>query len=220
MANANFTRDEVILALDVLYFSGQTNLSGKSASIMELSSLLRDLPIYPTDNRPESFRNPVGISDQINRFRNIEKWGKRFHVGEIFTIVDHEFADKRNELHQIAQAIRRNVPYFDSPFGDQTETEEFPEGALLGHLHRKVEIRDSAKLVPGKRCEICQIDTADIYPGCGNLMRMHLTVPITALDGKKRYGASDFITVCPNCHAALHRRRPWLTKENCGDLLR
>ena len=152
--------------------------------------------------------------------RLIEKWGKRFHVGEMFTIVDQEFAERRDELHQIAQSIRRNLQCFDVPFGYRAENNSFPEGVLLGHLHRVIEIRDSAKLKPTSRCDICQIDTSDIYPGCPSLMAMHLTVPITALDGKKRYDASEFITVCPNCHAALHRHRPWLTKENCGELLR
>lgn len=220
MANANFTRDEVILALDVLYFSGEQHLSGRKPAIQELSALLRQLPIHPAEAQPENFRNPVGVSDQINRFRNIEKWGKRFHVGEMFTIVDQEFAERRDELHQIAQSIRRNLQCFNVPFGYQAENYEFPEGVLLGHLHRVVEIRDSAKLKLGYRCDICQIDTNEIYPDCHSLMTMHLTVPVTALDGMKRYSAVDFITVCPNCHAALHRRRPWLTKENCGDLLR
>ena len=220
MANASFTRDEVILTLDVLYFSGEQHFSSRSPAIQELSTMLRLLPIYPIENKPENFRNPTGISDQINRFRNIEKWGKRFHVGEMFTIVDQEFAERRDELHQIAQSIRRNLQCFDVPFGYRAENNSFPEGVLLGHLHRVIEIRDSAKLKPTSRCDICQIDTSDIYPGCPSLMAMHLTVPITALDGKKRYDASEFITVCPNCHAALHRHRPWLTKENCGELLR
>lgn len=220
MANANFTRDEVILALDVLYFSGEQHFSGRTPAIQELSALLRKLPIHPAEDQPENFRNPVGVSDQINRFRNIERWGKRFHVGEMFTIVDQEFAERRDELHQIAQSIRRNLQSFDIPFGYRAENNSFPEGMLLGHLHCVIENRDSAKLKPNHRCDICQIDTDDIYPGCSNLMTMHLTVPVTALDGEKRYSATSFITVCPNCHAALHRRRPWLTKENCGDLLR
>ena len=192
MANASFTRDEVILALDVLYFAGNERLSKDSNRIIDLCALLQSLPIVPDAVRPPLFRTENGVSNQLMFF----------------------------ELHQIAEAIRRNVPYYTTTFGDQTENDAFPEGALLNHLHRIIEARDSNKLTPGKRCEICQIDTVDIYPSCPSLMTMHLMVPITALDGKKRYSASEFITVCPNCHTALHRRRPWLTKENCGDLLR
>lgn len=32
--------------------------------------------------------------------------------------------------------------------------------------------------------------------------------------------ADKFITVCPTCHAALHRIRPWKSKHNCGEILR
>ena len=221
MANASFTRDEVILALDVLYFAGNERLSKDSNRIIDLCALLQSLPIVPDAVRPPLFRTENGVSNQLMFFRRSMETGiKNSHLGEIFLQVAAEYENRHDELHQIAEAIRRNVPYYTTTFGDQTENDAFPEGALLNHLHRIIEARDSNKLTPGKRCEICQIDTVDIYPSCPSLMTMHLMVPITALDGKKRYSASEFITVCPNCHTALHRRRPWLTKENCGDLLR
>ena len=221
MANASFTRDEVILALDVLYCSGENRLNASSQEIVDLCALLHKLPIIPAVNRPPMFRTENGVSSQLMLFRRSYKTGiKEPNLGITFLQVAHEFENRRDELHQIAVAICRNLTSYDSTFGSPSERDGFPEGALLGHLHRVVETRDGAKLTPGKRCEICQIDTADIYPGCPSLMSMHLTVPVTALDGKKRYGASEFIAVCPNCHAALHRRRPWLTKENCGELLR
>ena len=43
MANASFTRDEVILALDVLYFSGEAHPTAQTAVIQELSALLNEL---------------------------------------------------------------------------------------------------------------------------------------------------------------------------------
>lgn len=216
MANASFTRDEVILALDVLYSNGGIAPEPESVEIQQLSRLLHRLPIHPVATRKKDFRTPTGVQAQISRYQH------RYEnmVGVMFYKIDSEFENRYDELHAIAKAIRRNVAAFEETiFGDPLEGEEFPEGILLGHLHRIVETRDSAKLVPGKRCEICQIDTSDIYPGYSSLMSMHLAVPITELDGNRRYQAKEFITVCPNCHAALHRRRPWLTKENCGELL-
>ena len=217
MANASFTRDEVILALDVLYRNGGVAPLADSAEMQSLSELLHKLPIHPLGTRKKDFRTPTGVQAQISRYQHRYS----YMVGAMFYEIDAEFENRHEELHLIADAIRRNVESFNQTiFGDPLEGDGFPEGMLLGHLHRIVETRDSAKLSSGNRCEICQIDTMEIYPGCPSLMTMHLTVPITALDGKKRYKASEFITVCPNCHAALHRRRPWLIKENCGDLLR
>lgn len=222
MANASFTRDEVILALDVLYFSEVPHPTVQTKVMQELSALLNRLPIHPLESRDERFRNPTGVARQINLFRASKKSRKRDpNVGTRFYEIDAEFDGRKGELHSIATAIRRNERLYRAiGFGNVAEAPEFPEGALLGHLHRIIETRDSAVLTPEKRCDICQIDTTDIYPGCPNLMRMHLTVPVTELDGARRYRAADFIAVCPNCHAALHQRRPWLTKERCGELLR
>lgn len=50
MANASFTRDEVILALDVLYYSDSQLLSKNSLVIAELCKLPQKLPIHPADN--------------------------------------------------------------------------------------------------------------------------------------------------------------------------
>lgn len=217
MANASFTRDEVILALDVLYSNSGITPKPESMKIQELAKVLHHLPIHPTETRKKDFRTPTGVQAQINRYQH--RYANM--VGSMFYEIDAEFEGRHDELHAIASAIRGNVASFNKTiFGDPLENEGFPEGSLLGHLHRVVETRDSAMLIPGKRCEVCQIETDDIYPDCPSLMRLHLTVPVTALDGNKKYGANDFITVCPNCHAALHRRRPWLTKANCGELLR
>lgn len=217
MANASFTRDEVILALDVLYSNNGITPKPESMEIQKLSELLQQLPIHPVETRKKDFRTPTGVQAQINRYQH--RYANM--VGSMFYEIDAEFEGRHDELHAIASAIRGNVVSFNETiFGDPLENEGFPEGFLLGHLHSVVEACDSVKFSPGIRCEVCQIKTDDIYPGCPSLMRLHLTIPVTALNGKKRYGAADFITVCPNCHAALHRRRPWLTKENCGELLR
>lgn len=222
MANAPFTRDEVILALDVLYSAGEDNLSPRSELIAGLSELLNLLPIYPKEKRPDNFRNCVGVSHQIERFKegySIER--KKWNVGTIFFEVDAEYTGRHNELHSIAQSIRRNLSYFNQfPFGGVLEQDGFPEGALLSHLHRLIELRDGQKISLEERCAVCQLEPEIIYKSCGSLLQNHLMIPPAELDGGKKYSAGQFMTLCPNCHAALHRFRPWLQKENCEELLR
>lgn len=50
MASASFTRDEVILALDVFYSSQKGRVTADSDEIKELSLLLNRLPIHPVEN--------------------------------------------------------------------------------------------------------------------------------------------------------------------------
>ena len=222
MANIKFSRDEAILTLDVLYSSNRSYLSPHSKEINELSKQLNSLPIYPKEKRPPNFRNCVGVSNQIQHFLNRDSSGaKGWNVGGIFFQVDSEYSERHEELHNVAEAIRRNSAYFlDYPFGDALEDLGFQEGILLGHIHRLIEARDSKKIPLSERCEICQIIPELIYKNCGTLLRHHLTVKPEELDWKKSYSNRDFITVCPNCHAALHRYRPWIDKTNFGELLR
>lgn len=222
MANAGFTRDEVILTLDVLYSAGEKSLSPRSEAIVALSKLLNQLPIHPADQKPDNFRNCVGVSHQIERFKEgYSRERKKWNVGALFFEVDAEYADRHEELHSIAQAIRRNLPYYSQiPFGGTLEQNGFPEGALLGHLHRLVEARDGQRVPLEERCAVCQLEPEIIYKPCGALLENHLLVHPAEIGGGKKYGAGKFMTVCPNCHAALHRFRPWLQRGNREKLFR
>lgn len=221
MANASFTRDEVILALDVLLQAEGSPLTAHSDSIKELCSLLQELPIHPRENRRADFRNETGVNRQIGLYKTSCRTGKRDpNVGELFFAVAQEFEDNTERLHSIAEAIRRSFSCYDSTFGSPSEEEGFPEGILLGHLHRIIEKRDGKKFAVKDRCLICQLEPELLYQPCGVLLEHHLTVDPVLMDSSKRYREADFITVCPNCHAALHRYRPWLNRDSCASLLR
>lgn len=221
MASASFTRDEVILALDVLYSSENGRVTADSDEIKELSLLLNRLPIHPLENRRADFRNPHGVAVQLSKFRSNCNTGKKDpHLGSVFFDVAFEYEDRIDELHSIAKAIRKNKEVFVSLFGSPLEDNGFPEGILLGHLHNIIEQRDGAKLELNDHCEICNSRPALCYRNVGPLLQNHLAVAPTLMDYSKKYRANSFLTVCPTCHAALHRYRPWLIKENCGDVLR
>lgn len=221
MASASFTRDEVILALDVFYSAGKNKVTADADEIKELSLLLNCLPIHPRENRRVDFRSPSGITTQLMRFRASCISGKKSHnIGDLFFDVAFEYEDKVTELHSIAKAIRKNREAFFSLFGSPLEDNGLPEGILLGHLHNIIEQRDGTKLAIKDSCEICNSRPTLYYRNVGQLLQNHLIVAPTLMDCSKKYTADSFLTVCPTCHAALHRYRPWLTKENCGDILR
>ncbi len=222
MVKVPFTRDEAILTLDALLSSGNDSLSPVSPVVIELSNLLNELPIHPMEKRAPFFRNPAGISSQIHNFEYKIKSNKNtFRVGAIFFRIYEEFQDCPERLHAIAEAIRKNKEFFPKQlFGSELEENDFPEGALLFHLHRVLEARDSRKIDLAERCEICRLNLSEVYkPVPGSFLGNHLLVPVTELDGSKHYKADDFITVCPNCHAVLHRYRPWVTREDIEKIL-
>lgn len=221
MASIAFTRDEIILSLDVLYSTERHRVSANSKEMVDLSALLNRLPIHSAENRRADFRTNTGITAQLDRFCRALSSGKNVgNVGSLFFEVYFEFEGRIGELHKIAEAIRRNEPYYSLRFGNQSEDFGFPEGILLGHMHRTIESQAIARLDLADHCEICSLKPDLYYIPCERLLQLHLIVPPIELNGKKSYGPENFITVCPTCHAALHRIRPWRTREDCGTILR
>lgn len=220
MASMSFTRDEVILALDILYSSENGRVYSDSEEMADLSALLNRLPIHPLEHRRLNFRNPHGITQQINLFRTAMKTGKRSpDLGIIFIEVATDYEDRHDELHKIAHTIRSNEAYYSVGYGSVYEDVGFPEGILLGHLHRTIEKRDGSKISLSDHCEICNMKPEIYYQPCGKLLQAHLIEDPIEMDGTKKYQGDKFITVCPTCHVALHRIRPWRTKNNCGEIL-
>lgn len=219
-----WTRDEVILGLDVLFSNTPATLTMESKPIIDLSETLNRLPIIPVDKREDFFRNPAGVRRQLLTFHwSLSKEEKASHVGEIFYTVFSEFMNNIDELHRIALAIRRCADHFQfGQYGDAVEAEGFPEGAILSHVHRNTEARYTEKytgiLVD---CDICSIRPQSIYADMGGntILSQHLLIAPVDFDPAIPLVVSDFITVCPNCHRALHLIRPWRGRKDLESIL-
>ncbi len=221
MINVKFTRDEVILALDVLFFSKGLHLTKNDPSIIELCELLQCLPIHPKEFHSANFRNALGVSEQLSKFRTEQKGieHKTWKVGSIFHEVADEYQSNLDELHSVAESIKRNSQYFSKYYSPYQITEEFREGQLLSWLHQRIEQREQKKQVVSGRCRICHIALEEIYHNGDQLLQKHLLVPPAKLDANKQYSSNQFIVVCPNCHAALHQKRPWLSLDHIDSII-
>ncbi|MEN6325742.1 MAG: hypothetical protein ABFD18_06010 [Syntrophomonas sp.] len=221
---ASWTRDEVILGLDVMLSNNSKHLSMDSNAIIELSELLNRLPIIPISERNDTFRNPAGIRRQLLTFEwSLRKNDKASHVGEIFYTVYNEFNGNEAEIKCVAQAIRRNESLIRQiGFGATEENEGFPEGAILCHLHRYLEQQQSLRfLKDAVQCFVCGIQPEHIYGSLPNVkfFELHLLIPPTEISSDATFVQKDFITVCPNCHCILHQLRPWRNRKQCEDIL-
>ena len=124
--NPNWTRDELILALD-LYFRMKSNRMVKNdARIIELSELLRALPIHSDLDIPEKdkFRNPNGVSMKLNNIKGVDPntpGGLRVDKG--VKAIWKEFSQNRDELHLNANSIKKNI-HLDSYEKSKTNIEK------------------------------------------------------------------------------------------------
>lgn len=96
--NPNWTRDELILALD-LYFE-----------VVELSSVLNRLNTSPGVH--SKYRNPSSIAMKLGNFNRLDSasgGGALPHGGKLDEEIWQEFAQNRSKLKEEAVALKRKV---------------------------------------------------------------------------------------------------------------
>lgn len=223
--NPPWTRDEVILGLDVLFSMDTKNFSVENEAIIELSKLLNSLPLIPLSERDETFRNPAGVSNQLSRFwGSLKREGRRARVNALYYVVYEEFRDNLDDLKKIATAIRGNSPSTSLSFPvNSVEGQSFPEGKILFFLHHNIEYNQCMIVSEeSKICSICGFNPQTAYHlrETARFLDPHLLVPPQDMRPEMRFSGKDFITVCPNCHQVLHQYRPWRSRSQCEQILK
>lgn len=102
--------------------------------------------------------------------------------------------------------------------------EEFEEGNEKLVYHKKRErnkklINNAKKLFKIKNnrlfCEVCGFDFEKVYGDIGkDFIEAHHNIPISTMEEYHKTRVEDIIMVCSNCHRMLHRKQPFITKED------
>jgi 5-methylcytosine-specific restriction protein A len=99
------------------------------------------------------------------------------------------------------------------------------EGSVLRSVVKRRERNPRNRLLcirlHGERCVCCGITPKEIYGSAGSIIEVHHIEPLSLLGAPRPYDpAIDLVPVCPNCHRALHTRRPVpLTLEELHSVL-
>ena len=234
--NPTWSRDELILALD-LYVRYKGNPPGKAApEVLELSSLLNSL----ARGANSDFRNANGVYMKVMNFRRFDpifvaqgKFGlQRGGLDE--AIVWQIFANDVDRLTTTSKAIKANagLPANDSFSADDLDAglQEAEEGRLLTAQHVRRE--RSRKLIEAKKksvvaaggtltCEACLFDYEKVYGERGKgFIEVHHTKPVHSLLPGATTHVRDLALVCANCHRMIHARSQWMTMEQLRVALR
>lgn len=107
--NPPWSRDELILALD-LYFRQSPKIGDAThPEVIELSKLLNAMPLHARRPDASRFRNPAGVAMKLNNFRGLDPTyhGTGLsHGAQADKDVWDEFAQDRERLHAVAAGIR------------------------------------------------------------------------------------------------------------------
>ncbi|WP_368298549.1 HNH endonuclease [Cytobacillus firmus] len=232
--NPEWKRDELILALDLYFRHNPNTMNRNHKEVIKLSNIIRSLPIHDNSVKQENFRNPNGVYRKLTNFLQYDdsyKGSGSVNGSKSDKEIWYEFLEDRERLHKTAQSIINGVTYEEDIVSEPInvdEEEEFPEGRILFRVHKYRERNNTA--VKRKKqhaiendqlfCEICKFDFKERYGKIGEgYIECHHTIPISEYKKEDKTNPKDLILVCSNCHRMLHRRRPWLTKEQLTDLI-
>ncbi len=233
MKHPPWTRDELILALDLYFRIPAARGSKNHPAVIELSDLLNRLPLRAHAGSDATYRNPNGVGLKLSNFLQYDPGytgvGMK-HGNKLEAVIWDEFADDHQRLSDVAQAIISNAAPLSSP---DTEgliggDEEAAEGRILTRTHMMRE-RDQGLVAKKKArvlektgklaCEVCGFDFGERYGELGaGFAECHHTMPVSSLKPGEKTRLSDLAIVCANCHRMLHRRT-WLSIDELKQVI-
>lgn len=231
--NAIWSRDELILALDLYMQHRGSPPAKESPQVAELSAVLNQLGAVLGQQGSGTYRNENGVYMKLMNFRRFDteytsdgKTGlKRGNADE--AVVWDQFAGQLEHLREIARFIRQgiaeHISQMDLSGPDEFGIEEAEEGKVATRIHRYRE-RDRRLVAEAKAraikahgrlfCAACGFDFSEKYGEIGeNLIDVHHTKPVHTMEPGEKTKVVDLCLLCSNCHRVVHSRRKWLTVE-------
>jgi len=112
MRNPTWSREELILALDLYFRVHPSHIDDAHPDVIELSRVLRSLAIHPRHSQGASFRSPASVYMKLCNFLRCDPTyrGSGLRAGGMGEVdVWREFAEDRERLARVAASIRRNA---------------------------------------------------------------------------------------------------------------
>ncbi|HWK14206.1 MAG TPA: HNH endonuclease [Rhizobiaceae bacterium] len=231
--NPPWTRDEVLLALE-LYLDTPSAIPGPSDPRVEkLSSTLQRLPYHLDAARQPRFRNAAGVAFKLQNLRQVATGKGLGNVSKTDREVWADFGDRPDEVRHIAAMIRAELSTDEAAAGqvvDEEMDEEFVEGRLLTrkHLVRERNRKLRSKLLASKgssglRCDACDRDYHEVPEVLRpSVFEAHHIVPVHAA-GERKTRVQDLALLCACCHRLIHRvisrEKRWVTVAEFADMI-
>lgn len=228
LPNPDWTRDEIILACELVESNGWHPLDANDVRVKALSELLQSPVIHPGRRNPD-FRNPAGVALKTYNIVSDSSHGNRLDK-----LVREEFRANPVEMRALAARIRELLREgIDGEFNNGANDPDVDEMSareggivLRAHLRRERDPKlRRRKLAHAKRrgvpiaCEVCGFDFERIYGDRGrDYIECHHRTPLH-VTGETETRLSDLALICSNCHRMVHRTNPWLTVEALKELV-
>lgn len=192
--NPNWTRDEIILALD-LYFDCRAMIPGKfDPRVTALSEILRAFPHHSIAARKASFRNPDGVAFKLQNLRQVATGRGLGNVSRTDRAIWNELGHDPERTKHLATLIRDGIKAIEGVGEDLSGDDVFAEGKVVTETHvrreRDPKLRErllaQRRKSGGLRCDICGCTPSDYSPHLGEaVFEAHHLVPLAAGQERK-----------------------------------
>lgn len=226
--NPNWTRDEVILALD-LYFDCKGSIPGQTdPRVKALSDLLRAFPHHSVAARKESFRNSYGVAFKLQNLRQVATGKGLGNVSRIDREVWDELGLNPKRTKQLAALIRTGIKVVESVKEDSSNEDVFAEGKVVTETHNRRErdpklrkrLLEQRQSAGGLSCDVCRCTPTGHAPDLQEaVFEAHHIQPLSTGQERKTQ-LKDMALLCANCHRMVHRAiaqsKRWLSIEEAA----
>ena len=222
--NPNWTREEVILALELYNSLGGLIPGPSDQRVIALSEELRSLPYHREASKVNSFRNPAGVAFKLQNIRQVAGGQGLPHTAKVDRAVWDNFGNDKAATSAAAR-IRSGlkIAKLDDPPGEEFE---FAEGRAVTEAHIRIERNKSIRKALLKarhsagnlRCDVCLCNGLRLDASIReSLFEAHHLKPIS-MTGPVITRLIDMALLCANCHRLMHRlmsiRGKWIGVED------
>lgn len=227
--NPPWSRDELILALDLYFRVDRSSVSPSHPDVVALSALLNRLRLHGNAHRNGLYRNANGVTMKLMNYRRCDPTYEGVGLArgnKLEQQIWDEYSSNREALERASASIAQAVDFLEgeeeTKSGDDTDS--VVEGGILEVVHKRRE--RSRTLVDRKKsavlrdtgclqCEACGFDFQLVYGDLGQgFAECHHRSPLSEVAQSRVTRLNDLAIVCANCHRMLHRKTPWMTVED------
>ncbi|AYG73603.1 HNH endonuclease [Rhizobium sp. CCGE532] len=227
--NPDWTWDETLLALDLLY-RHSVPVDRNHPDVRDLSSALRTAEIHPKDGRKDNFRNPDGVSLKLQNLQSAIDPTRGLSSSKRDREAVAEFPiSRKRELAEIAAAILRELSNEPQP-SEVPQDEVFIEGHVITASHRRRDARLRRRLLDKRTeerliCEICDFSPPSLTRTLReSFFEAHHIVPLSDAVGQTSTRVADMVLLCAGCHRFIHKliswRKQWVSVETARTLMK
>ncbi|MFC8272189.1 HNH endonuclease [Streptomyces sp. NPDC057271] len=224
MPRISWVRDELLLACALVVENNWRELRQGDPRVLELSDLLRSLPLHGDASVDLRFRSSNSVSRKTTDIATAHPsyTGSMTKGGVPTQKIVSDFLERPQYMQAAADALRAAIasgelhlipPQPDEP-GDTEDESGAREGRLLSRLAlyrerdrglRDRKLRQVRKLGQPIKCEVCAFDFGATYGELGaGYVEVHHITPLHAT-GPRETRLEGLALLCANCHRMCHR---------------